>query len=924
MHVSSLFRAPLKNRRGAVAGLAVVLLLVALNSVRGDVAEPATASARPPVRLQLDASRVVITSQFASGSEVQRVNFEHPVTGRFFCLESLSAQDGRAYAAVAELDLHDANGQSLNHTGWRVVYADSEELERENGSADNVIDDRPTTFWHTQWGVVAPNHPHHLVLDLGRSQTFSGFSYTPRPGDGTVGGRIKDYRIYVGDDLVTGLKQEAHLPATYYLLSYFIEGGEDGVHLAYSLNGYRWDTLNHGKSVIKPEAGKLMRDPSLTRGPDGTFHLVWTAAWNGNYIGYASSTDLVHWSSQKIIPVMTNQPGVMHCWAPELFWDASHGEFLLYWTSAFTNAVPGLNGRTILPTENRIYCATTRDRETFSPPRLMLDPGYGVNDATLSRLNDRYRLFFKDEVKQRINWATATNWEEGYEVPGAGFGSSYLEGPMSFQLNGQTFVAGHAPASRQSENHYDVFKTTDGEHFEDVTKGIYFPANGQQGTVLEVPGETLQPLLQAGLVQVGITPEASELGIGNWIWTSNVCDRQTCRLWRDFDLPRNNTVVKATLRITADNAYTVFLDGLEVGRGGDPNSLTEYDVTWWVAPGHHVLAVEAFNDTLDAGVVLGLRVKLSNGREMGVFSDTSWRVVANGDRDWKTRVTPDHAWPSASTVAYAGQGWWQYPFKIINVPPSPPAIKHFWQQAWFLILLLLICVLGMALSIRQRLQLVVQRRSQQLLERERVRIARDLHDDLGAGLTQLTLLGELLRRDLPVQGEMRGRVDDVCLKARQLLRSIDEVVWVVNPRRDSVRDFAAFISEHAQEFLATTPIRCRQEVADDLPASVLDLPQRRNLLLAVKEAVRNAARHSQATEVNLVLRVVEQRLEIAVEDNGHGFVLNHDDRRNGLINMQQRLADVGGTCVVTTAPGRGCRIAFCLPLTRGNVAETQI
>jgi signal transduction histidine kinase len=903
----------------------MVLLLAPVNYVQGELAATTASPARPSVRLQLDASRVVVSSQFVSGSEAQWVKFEHPVTGRFFCLESLSAQDGRAYAAVAELELQDPGGRLLDRTGWRVVYADSEELERENGSADNVIDGRTATFWHTQWGAVAPNHPHHLVLDLGGSQALGGFGYTPRPGDGTVGGRIKDFRIYVGDDLVTGLKQDTRLPATCYLQCYFINGGEDGLHLAYSLNGYRWDAMNHGKSVLKPEVGaQIMRDPSLTRGPDGTFHLVWTAAWNGNYIGHATSSDLVHWSLQNIIPVMTNQPEVIHCWAPELFWDAARQEFLLYWTSAFTNQMPGLDGRLIPPAENRIYCATSRDGQTFSSPRLFFDPGYGVNDATLCQANNRCRLFFRDEFKQRINWGEANDPDGPFEVLGAGLGSSYLEAPMSFQISGQTFVAGHAPATPQAENHFDTFKTTDGEHFEEISKGEHFPANAQQGTVLEVPGETLRPLIQAGLLQVGTTPEASELAIGNWIWTSNVLDRQTCRLWRDFDLPKDSPVVKATLRITADNAYTVYLDGVEVGRGGDPNSLTEYDVTWWLPPGHHILAVEAFNDTLDAGVVLGLRAKLSSGREVGVFSDASWRVAANGDRHWKTRAVPDRDWPPASTVAYAGQGWWQYPFKIVNVPPSPPVIKYFWQQTWFLLLLLLGCVLGVALSIRQRLQLVVQRRSQQLLERERVRIARDLHDDLGAGLTQLTLLGELLRRDLPATGEMRGRVDDVCLKARQLLRSIDEVVWVVNPRRDSVRDFAAFISEHTQEFLATTAIRCRQEVAEDLPDCALDLPQRRNLLLAVKEAVRNAARHSQATEVNLVLRVAEQRLEIVVEDNGRGFALKNDDRRNGLANMRQRLADIGGTCLVTTAPGQGCRIAFSLPLTLGNVVEPKI
>jgi signal transduction histidine kinase len=144
---------------------------------------------------------------------------------------------------------------------------------------------------------------------------------------------------------------------------------------------------------------------------------------------------------------------------------------------------------------------------------------------------------------------------------------------------------------------------------------------------------------------------------------------------------------------------------------------------------------------------------------------------------------------------------------------------------------------------------------------------------------------------------------------------MDEVIWVVNPRRDTVKDFAAFISEHAQEFLASTAIRCRQEVAEELPAIALDLPCRRNLLLAVKEAIRNAARHSGAGEVNLKVQVADGLLKVVVEDNGRGFSpAAAPGDRNGISNMQQRLADIGGDAILETAPGKGCRITFLLPL----------
>jgi signal transduction histidine kinase len=202
-----------------------------------------------------------------------------------------------------------------------------------------------------------------------------------------------------------------------------------------------------------------------------------------------------------------------------------------------------------------------------------------------------------------------------------------------------------------------------------------------------------------------------------------------------------------------------------------------------------------------------------------------------------------------------------------------------------------------------------------LLERERDRIARDIHDDLGAGLTQLTLLGELVLRETPPGAATREQLDSLCGKSRRLLGTMDELVWTVNSRRDTVQDFAAFVCEHAQEYLASTPVRCRLDVPDDLPQTPLDLPARRNLLLAVKEAVRNAAKHSGGTELFLQIRVEDEKLVVTLEDNGTVFTGKAARRgRNGLRNMDERLSDIGGVCRVTATPTKGCRVAFSLPL----------
>jgi len=158
---------------------------------------------RPVVKLNLDSATPVHTGTFAPGADTQEIKFAAPATGKFFCLESLNAQDGKPYAAVAELDLLDAAGNAISHNGWTIAYVDSEERVGEDGSAENAIDGQTANYWHTEWQDASPNHPHRLILNLGKSQTISGFRYVPRQGDNAVAGRIKDYRIYVGDALIT-------------------------------------------------------------------------------------------------------------------------------------------------------------------------------------------------------------------------------------------------------------------------------------------------------------------------------------------------------------------------------------------------------------------------------------------------------------------------------------------------------------------------------------------------------------------------------------------------------------------------------------------------------------------------------------------------------------------------------------------------
>jgi beta-galactosidase len=157
---------------------------------------------RREVKLRSNFGEPAQTGSFASGTNLQEVHLTKPARGRFFCLESINAHDGKPFAAAAEITLLDADGNPLSTEGWTIAYVDSEERERADGTAENAIDGQTANFWHTQWGTAQPGYPHRLIIDLAQARTIGGFRYIPRQGAADVTGRIKDYRIFVADNLI--------------------------------------------------------------------------------------------------------------------------------------------------------------------------------------------------------------------------------------------------------------------------------------------------------------------------------------------------------------------------------------------------------------------------------------------------------------------------------------------------------------------------------------------------------------------------------------------------------------------------------------------------------------------------------------------------------------------------------------------------
>lgn len=407
----------------------------------------------------------------------------------------------------------------------------------------------------------------------------------------------------------------------------------------------------------------------------------------------------------------------------------------------------------------------------------------------------------------------------------------------------------------------------------------------------------------------------AEYKVGGWIWGAQAGDKQTVRFWKAVTIP-DKPIVDARLRMTVDNAFSAFLDGQELGRGTEWRSLTEFDLTWVLKPGVHVIAVEGFNDYNEAGFVAGLAVEFADGTTLEVPSDATWRIVPTDESGWTRRKQERPEWGSAVKMGDFLTGpWAARPVRIVRPPPVRPIELRFWQTGWFQGAMIGLCGIALYGCVYFMSRLAVQSHAQQILQRERARIARDIHDDFGARLTKLVLFGELARKEIAADSPGRARFDQICTEGRNLLGAVDEVIWAVNSRRDTLRDFETYVCNYTETFLRPTAIRYRMDADPDLPDVPFDLAIRRNLYLAVKEALNNAVKHSGATEVLLEIHLVEGKVMVAVEDNGRGFdPATASSERNGVTNIRQRMTELGGTCHLRSELGKGCRVELTAPL----------
>jgi len=210
-----------------------------------------------------------------------------------------------------------------------------------------------------------------------------------------------------------------------------------------------------------------------------------------------------------------------------------------------------------------------------------------------------------------------------------------------------------------------------------------------------------------------------------------------------------------------------------------------------------------------------------------------------------------------------------------------------------------------------RMQLVMARLEQQSVrQQERARIARDLHDEFGSGLTRILMLS-----DAPGGGNQ----DKIHSAALEMTRELDEMVWAVNPKNDRLDSLAMFLDTYAQELLDMAGVESRVDFPVPLPKRPVTAQVRHSLFLAFKEALTNIIRHSGARRVQISMQVKPESFLLSLEDDGRGFTIpaagtDRSGDHDGLENMNERLAAVGGRCTVTSAPGSGTRVDFELPL----------
>jgi signal transduction histidine kinase len=315
---------------------------------------------------------------------------------------------------------------------------------------------------------------------------------------------------------------------------------------------------------------------------------------------------------------------------------------------------------------------------------------------------------------------------------------------------------------------------------------------------------------------------------------------------------------------------------------------------------HHFLARLRTNGQPAAGLRRGSQVRLT-----GVYACT--REGATGNDPDKFELLLNRA---TDIVVLQHGPWWTTRHTILTIAILLVGLAA--SLVWVALLRRTVAQRTARLEkeIRERQQ-IEQRR---LLEQERTRVAQDLHDDLGAGLAQIGLIGSLAQRPNTSLGRAQDHLFEITERSRDMITVLDEIVWAINPKHDSATSVGSYLCDYAQDFLRPTTIACRLDVAHAYAAQMLNSTRRHQLFLAFKEALTNVIKHAQASEVWIRITTTDGEIKVTVEDNGKGFSPGTKTTNgDGTQNMHSRLEQIGGRCEIRSGPNGGTIVSFHLP-----------
>ena len=304
----------------------------------------------------------------------------------------------------------------------------------------------------------------------------------------------------------------------------------------------------------------------------------------------------------------------------------------------------------------------------------------------------------------------------------------------------------------------------------------------------------------------------------------------------------------------------------------------------------------------------------------------------------------EHEWSAPSTARrreYSRLPPGEYCFRVMVSRPTGGWLESesgvefsvnpfFWQRTWFRILsglLLLVAVgatVGLLVRRRETLKLEKERREarereremerKRAVERERIRIARDIHDDLGAGLTQMALQSELAQSEHGNPVQLKQRLDQIFKAASSLAQSLNEIVWAVNPKNDTLEGMLSYLENYADEYLRASGLRFRPELPMDYPDMQVSSMLRHHIFCAIREALHNTVKYAGPCEVQLKAEIAASTLRIELRDNGCGFdpesIPSRTGRHNGIVNMRNRMKEIGGSFELDAKQGQGTRLSF--------------